>query len=128
MQLKQMLVTTVCVLFLSRRIERDSARVRQGTTVGLGRLPLAPKSRLEWNARHGTRLSRCGVSPSPSLSRLRKSNNKSKWRLHLLRRMAGKETELNRVEWEFTNCTGFFRSFRLEREKRYTSEDFHLFR
>ena len=41
---------------------------------------------------------------------------------------AGEEAEVNRVEREFTNGTGFFRSFRLEREKRNTSEDFHLFR
>ena len=64
-----------------------------------------------------------GVSPSPRLSRL----EENKWRLHLQRRMAGKEAEVHRVEWEFSNGTGFFRSFRLEREKRNTSEDFHLF-
>ena len=92
-----------------------------------GRLPFERKIRLEWNARNGTGFSRCGVSPSPRLSRLEENNKKSKWRLHLQRRMAGKEAEVHRVEWEFTNGTGFFRSFRLEREKRNTSEDFHLF-
>ena len=40
----------------------------------------------------------------------------------------GKGAEANRVEWEFTNGTAIFRSFLLEREKRNTSEDFHLFR
>ena len=40
----------------------------------------------------------------------------------------GTEAEVNRVKWDFTNGTGFFRSFRLEQEKRNTSEDFHLFR
>ena len=40
----------------------------------------------------------------------------------------GKGTEANRVEWEFTNGAAIFRSFRLEREKRNTSEDFRLFR
>ena len=38
---------------------------------------------------------------------------------------AGKGAEENRVEWEFTTGTAIFRSFR---EKRNTSEDFHLFR
>ena len=82
----------------------------------LGRLPFARKIRLEWNARNG-------VSPSPRLSRLEENNNKSKLRLHLQK----KEAEVHWAEWEFTNGTGFFRSFRLEREKRNTSEDFHLF-
>ena len=36
---------------------------------------------------------------------------------------AGIGAEANRVEWEFTNGTAIFRSFRLEREKRNTSED-----
>ena len=83
---------------------------------------------LECNARNGTGFSRCGISPNPTLSRLEENNNKSKWRLHLQCRKAGKEEYVNRVEWEFTNGTGFFRSFRLERVKRNTSEDFHLFR
>ena len=69
-----------------------------------------------------------GVSPGPSFSLLEKNNDKSKWRQHQLCRKAGKEAEVNRVEWEFTNGTGSFRSFRLKREKRNTSEDFHLFR
>ena len=41
----------------------------------------------------------------------------------------GKEAKVNRVEWELTQMIqDFFRSFWLEREKRNTSEDFHLFR
>ena len=44
----------------------------------LGRLPFERKIRLEWNARNGTGFSRCGVSPSPRLSRLEENNNKSK--------------------------------------------------
>ena len=43
-----------------------------------GRLPFERKIRLEWNARNGTGFSRCGVSPSPRLSRLEENNNKSK--------------------------------------------------
>ena len=39
----------------------------------------------------------------------------------------GKGAEVNRVEWAFTNSTGIFRSFRLERENRNTSKDFYLF-
>ena len=35
---------------------------------------------------------------------------------------------MNWVEWELTNGTGIFRSIRLEREERNTSEDFYLFR
>ena len=35
--------------------------------------------------------------------------------------------EVNRVEWEFRNGTRFFWSVWLEREKRNTFEDFHLF-
>ena len=41
---------------------------------------------------------------------------------------AGKGAEVNRDEWEFTNGTAIFRSFRLVREKTNTSDDFHLFR
>ena len=41
---------------------------------------------------------------------------------------AEKGAEVNRAEWEFTNGTAIFRSFRLEREKMNTFEDFHLFR
>ena len=40
---------------------------------------------------------------------------------------AGKRAEVNQAEWEFTNGTAIFRSFRLEREKKNTSEDFHFF-
>ena len=94
---------------------------------GPGRLSFARKIRLEWNAGNGTGFSRCGVSPGPSLSRLEENNSKSKWRLHLQCRKAGKVAEVNRVEWEFTMVKGFFRSFRLERENRNASEDFHLF-
>ena len=65
---------------------------------------------------------------APSLSRLEENNDKSKWRLYPQCRKAGKEAEVSRVEWEFTNGTGFFRLFRLEREERNTSEDFHHFR
>ena len=111
---------------------QGSARQSQGEPVvrsllDLGRLPFAQKIRLQWKARNGTGFSRCGVSPGPSLSRLEGNNNKSKWRLHQQCRKAGNEAEVNRVKWEFTNGTGFFRSFRLEREKRNKSEDFHLF-
>ena len=62
----------------------------------------------------------------PSLSRIEENNHKSKWRLHLQCRKAAKEAEVNRVEWEFTNGTGFFRSFRLKRKKRNINELYHL--
>ena len=58
---------------------------------------------------------------------LKENNDKSKWRLHLQHRKAGKEAEVNGVEWEFINGTAFSQTFRLEREKRNVSEDFHLF-
>ena len=83
---------------------------------------------MAWNARNGTGLSGCGVSPGSSLSQLEENNNKSQWRLHLQCRMAGKGAEVNRVEWEFTNGTRIFQLFWLERETMNTSEDFHLFR
>ena len=47
--------------------------------INQGRLPFERKIRLEWNARNGTVFSRCGVSPSPRLSRL-EENNKIEWR------------------------------------------------
>ena len=51
---------------------------RGALSEGLGRLPFARKIRLEWNARNGTGFSRCGVSPSPRLSRLEENYSKLK--------------------------------------------------
>ena len=106
--------------------EMQCKRFRKACSAIRGRSPFALKIRLEWKARNSTGFSRSGVSPGPSLSRL-EENNKSKWRLHLQCRKAGKGAEVNRVKWAFANGTGILRSFRLEREKGNTTEDFHLF-
>lgn len=70
------------------------------------------------NARNGIGFSRCGVSPGPSLSRLEENNDKSR----------GKRQKLTVSSGSLQKVTGFFQSFWLEREKRNTSKDFHLFR
>ena len=102
-------------------------QVMQGASSSIHQFSPLPGNvyRLEWNARNVAGISRSGISPGQSLSQL-EEKNKSKWRLHLQCQKAGIEAEVIRVEWEFG--TGFFRPFRLEQEKRNTSEDFHLFR
>ena len=50
------------------------------------------------------------------------------WKKTIKNQNGGCICSVSRVEWDFTNGTRIFRSFRLEQEKRNTSEDFHLFR